>query len=193
MGHPVRASAPVSFALWATLLVAGCASRPFPVVEVSPGIFEGYKPRRQADFDTLRARGVRTIVSLQQMPWDIWPERRHALSSGFEYRNVPIMASPLEPGEEAVKRALLLLNDRSLRPVFVHCFAGKDRCTLTVGLYRIYFQDWKPEDAWAEMLGSGFHVRWTLYGLEAYFWSHTEAPEWVRSARAVSSASQAAR
>jgi hypothetical protein len=179
---PLR-SAPASLGLafLVLFLCAGCASDPkrFPVTEVSPGIFEGYKPRTRADFQALKAHGVRTILSLQQLPWDTWPEARHARENGLQYRDVPILASPLAPNEQRVKQALLDLDDRSLRPIFVHCLLGKDRNTFLIGLYRIYFQDWTPDAAWAEMLRSGFHVRLTLRGFETYFWSHTRKPDWV--------------
>ena len=165
------------------LLAAGCASnKPFWMRQVSPGIYEGYKPRTQDDFDALRSHGMRTILSLEELPWDIWPERKHAHESGFEYRDVPILASPPAPSQN-VKAALLVLNDSSLRPIFVHCFLGEDRSTFILGLYRIYFQDWPPQAAWQEMLHSGFHVRWSLRGFTSYFWEHTQKPGWVLALR----------
>ena len=172
--------------LLAVMLGAGCASssRPFPVVEVSPGIYEGFKPRTAKDFETLREHGIRTIISLQEMPWDIYPERRHARKHGLAYLDVPILASPLEPSGQRVKEALLALNDRSLRPVFVHCLLGEDRNTFIVGLYRVYYEDWTPEAAWEEMIRTGFHVRPTLRGFATYFWSHTKKPDWVKPAAA---------
>ena len=93
------------------------------------------------------------------------------------------VASPLEPSEKRVKQALLLLDDPSLRPVFVHCQLGEDRSTFIIGLYRVYFQDWTPQAAWDEMLRSGFHVRSTLRGFQTYFWRHTQKPEWAKSPR----------
>ncbi len=168
-----------------SLLGTGCvtSSKPFALSQVSPGIFEGYKPRTQAHFDALRAHGVRTILSLEEMPWDIGPERKQAEENQFLYRDVPILASPLPPREDRVKAALLALHDPSLRPIFVHCLLGEDRATFIIGLYRIYFQDWTPQDAWNEMLRSGFHVRWSLQGFSDYFWRHTRKPNWVVSLR----------
>jgi len=168
--------------LLAGLLSTGCVTsfKRFPIVEVSPGILEGHKPWTQAHFDALRARGVRTILSLDQLPWDIWPERRKARRNGIVYRNVPILASPLQPREKLVREALLILNDPSLRPIFVHCMLGKDRNTFIIGLHRIYFQNWTPQDAWNEMLQSGFHVRWRLRGFTTYFWRHTQKPDWAK-------------
>ncbi len=178
---PKRAGLTLAVALALAMLGAGCAapSGPISVVEVSPGIFAGSKPTIQADFDALHAHGIRTILSLQQMPWDVYPERAAARKRGIVYRNVPILASPLQPREKRVKAALLILSDPSLRPIFVHCLLGKDRTALLVGLYRIYYQDWTPEAAWAEMLRSGFRVRSTLRGFDTYFWSHTNKPDWV--------------
>lgn len=177
-------------ALAGALLSTGCVSllKHFTLIEVSPGIFEGRKPSTTADYAALRARGVRTILSLEQLPWDTWPERERARREGFAYHDVPIMASPLPPHEEQVKRALLLLNDKSLRPIFVHCYLGEDRNTFIIGLYRVYFQDWTPQAAWKEMLRSGFHPALRLKGFETYFWHHTQKPEWVKRLRSAQGA-----
>ena len=165
---PKRAGITLAATLAVATLSAGCASTsgPLTIAEVSPGIFVGSKPSTPAHFDTLRAHGIRTILSLQQLPWDIYPERSSARRSGTAYRDVPILASPLEPREKRVKEALLTLSDPSLRPIFVHCLLGRDRTAFLVGLYRIYYEDWTPEAAWAEMLRSGFRARPTLRGFE---------------------------
>src|ERR1017187_5412053 len=178
---PKQAGIILAVMLAVAMLSAGCAtpSGPLSVIEVSPGIFEGSKPTTPAHFDALRARGIRTILSLQQLPWDIYPERRSARKRGFAYRDVPILASPREPSERLVKEALLELSDPALRPIFVHCLLGKDRTAFIMGLYRVYYQDWTPEAAWAEMMRSGFHVRPTLRGFETCFWRHTKKPDWV--------------
>ncbi len=145
----------------------------------------GHKPSGKAGFEALRARGVRTILNLESMPWDIWPERRQALCNGLEFRNVPILAAPLAPREERVREALLILTDPLLQPVFVHCYLGEDRSNFIIGLYRVYFQGWTPQAAWNEMLRSGFHTRFTLRGLSAYFWRHSATPDWAESRRPV--------
>jgi len=147
--------------------------------EVAPGIFRGSQPTTQADFDFLKARSVRTILSLQTLSWDILPERRDAHHNKIEYRNVYIVAFPLPPGETRVKEALLTLTDPSLHPIFVHCSLGRDRTSMIVGLYRVYYQNWTPEAAWDEMLRDGFKLSWTLRGLQTYFWTHTQKPDWA--------------
>ena len=167
-------------ALVAGLLSAGCITSSKPTAEISPGIFEGQKPRTPAQFEALRALGVRTILSVEALPWDIGPERRHARRYGLRYRDVAMLASPFPPREKAVKKALLILHDPTLRPIYVHCMLGEDRTAFLIGLYRIYFQDWPPQAAWEEMLRSGFHVRFTLRGYVCYFWHHTRKPEWAK-------------
>jgi hypothetical protein len=164
------------------LSCAACATeqKPFVAAQVSPGILVGRQPRGQADYETLQGHGVRTVLSLQVLPWNVDHGRRHAEKLGITFRNVPVPASPLKPSERRIREALMTLRDRTLRPIFIHCNLGRDRTALIVGLYRIYYEDWTPEAAWAEMLRTGFKVRWSLRGLRAYFWSHCQKPEWVR-------------
>ncbi len=175
----------VGAALVGLLFCGGCATgaQHLAVHEISPGISTGKKPWTQADFDALRAHHIRTILSLENMPWDVWPECWQARRNGIKYRDVPILAAPLPPSEKRVKQALLLLNDPSLRPIFVHCFLGEDRSTFIMGLYRVYFQGWTPQAAWKEMLDSDFHAVFRLRGLSSYYWRHTAEPEWAKPAR----------
>ncbi len=167
--------------LGAALWCAGCASqpRPLPITQVGSGIFIGPKPHTQADFDALKQQGVRTILSLETFFWHNRPARRLAEENGLEYRNVPILASPLEPSEKRVKQAVLTVADPSLRPIFIHCMLSEDRTPLIVALYRIYYEDWTPEKAWNEMLHEKFHNAWQNWGFKAYFWKHTEKPAWA--------------
>ena len=161
------------------LLCTACATGPL-ATEVSPGILAGRYPMNQVDYETLRARGVRTIVSLGVLPWNVARERSQAHRNGFVFRNFFVIPSPLEPSDRSIKGALLALHDPTLRPVFIHCHLGRDRTAMVVGLYRIYYEGWTPEAAWDEMLRTGFKVSWTLSGLRRYFWSHTQRPDWVK-------------
>jgi hypothetical protein len=140
----------------------------------------GCKPKTQQDFHGLREQGIRTILSLETWYMHIEPERRLARQNGIGYTNVTIWATPLEPSEQQVKKALLVLRDRSLQPIFVHCFRGEDRNNFIIALYRIYYEDWTPEAAWRELLRSGFHTRRSLRGFTTYYWSHTRKPDWVQ-------------
>ncbi len=172
-------------ALLNLFLCSGCVTDPkrFAVREVSPGIFTGKKPWTEAGFEALRAHGVKTILNLEELPWDVWPEAWQAHRNGLEYRNVAILPSVVPPSEKHVKKALTILNDPSLRPIYVHCFLSEDRSNFIIGLYRVCFQGWTPQAAWNEMLRSGYHPAIRLRGLTSFFWHHAAKPEWVKAAR----------
>jgi protein tyrosine/serine phosphatase len=69
----------------------------------------------------------------------------------------------------SAERALGTLADVSLHPIYIHCELGRDRVGLIAALYRVRFQGWRPQAAYAEMKCFGF--RSYLRGLERYFWN----------------------
>jgi protein-tyrosine phosphatase len=179
----------VLLAVLATVLFSsGCASpcRHFVFHEVTPEIFVGCRPTKQADFDQLRNCGIRTIISYESFTWHVGPEKQKAARNHFAFRNVPVFASPLGPSEKSMRKALCVLNDASLRPVYVHCLYGRDRTVMILGLYQVYYQGVSPEDAWKRMLKSGYKTDWSLWGFKRYFWQHTRKPEWVTTDRSSS-------
>ena len=92
----------------------------------------------------------------------------------------------LPSGTSCANSGPFAMNDPNSQPIFVHCLVGDDRTTFVVGLYRVYFENWTPQEAWNEMLRRGYHARWWLSGLESYFWRHTRKPSWVGGANATS-------
>jgi protein-tyrosine phosphatase len=169
--------------LLAAVLSEGCVIPPkrFLVHQVSSGIFIGTQPTKEKDFEILRTNGIRTVVSLQSLPWNVRNTRHMADARGMNFRHIPIPAWPLEPSERRVREAVLTLKDKSLQPMFVHCYLGHDRAALVVGLYRIYYENWTPDEAWAEALRNGFKLNWALHGLRSYFWCHCQKPDWCRA------------
>jgi protein tyrosine phosphatase (PTP) superfamily phosphohydrolase (DUF442 family) len=169
-------------ALLAGIFCSGCAGpKNFRVTEVSPGIFVGAEPRKKTDFKVLQQHNVHTVLSLECLPWTIARERERVKKRGMEFRHVFIPASPVEPEERRVKQALLILHDSSQRPIYVHCYLGHDRAALIVALYRIYYEGWAVDDAWAGARHAGLKIAWPLRGLKDYFWEHTQTPEWAKA------------
>ena len=76
-------------------------------------------------------------------------------------------ASPIPPSQKHVDQILLTMRDKKLQPIYVHCVLGRDRTSLTSGLYRIYFLGVSKNDAWREMRQSGFKTWWILRGLKS--------------------------
>jgi protein-tyrosine phosphatase len=173
----------LTFVLFLVLLCCGCstAHSSLQITEIAPGVFDGPKPRSQSDFQALREKGIRTIVSLQTLTGDIEPERKRAAKNGFEYVNVPILASPFGPREEKVRQLFEAIAAPSARPVYVHCLLGRDRTGVLMALYRVYYENVSPKDAWEEMIHrGGFRSRWALIGFRVYYWNHCDRPDWVR-------------
>jgi Tyrosine phosphatase family len=165
------------------LFLSGCVIPPkhFSIHQVTAGIFIGTEPTSQRDFAILKSNGVRTVVSLQCLPWNIRRDAEFARANSMRFQHIPLPAWPFQPSERRVKQAVLVLADKSLQPIFAHCYLGHDRAALVVGLYRIYYENWTPDDAWAEALQNGFKIRWALSGLRNYFWRHCQKPDWARS------------
>src|SRR5437763_707828 len=110
-------------ALLAIVLCSGCATgKHIPVREAEPGIFVGAGPKTKHDFDVLRQHEVKTILNLECLPLTVLRERRTARKNGLEFRHVAIPAWPFEPSQRRIKKALLILHDQSLHPIFLHCY-----------------------------------------------------------------------
>lgn len=90
------------------------------VIEVVPGVYSGSGPASEADFEALRALGVRSVLSVD----GAMPDVALAESKGMGYAHVPIAYSGIEDAErEAIARAI-----RDLPwPIYVHCHHGKHR------------------------------------------------------------------
>ena len=104
----------------------------------------------------LVALGVKTVVNL-----------RDNHSDADEIGGLPLAAKRIEiftgnPKVEQVKAFLAIMDDTNAVPVLVHCQHGADRTGTMCALYRILRQDWKVEDAIAEMKdgGYGYHSVW---------------------------------
>jgi protein tyrosine/serine phosphatase len=102
--------------------------------------------------ERLAAMGVRTIVDLRDEPS---PGEREACERlGITYYKFP-MDGHATPDTATVDKILGLIKDAK-DPVYVHCSAGKHRAGTIAALYRMRFEGWTPEEAWAEQQSYGF-------------------------------------
>ena len=154
---------------------------PVPVNEfhvVTPDLYRGGRPSREA-LEILSGGGVRTLLNLEDDTTAVAQEQLWAKELGLNEVSVPLNSFK-EPHDLDVQRIFRVLTDPAFFPVYVHCRHGQDRTGLIVGLYRVIEQDWKPKDAYAEMLQKHFHT--SLFGLDLYFARETGfiGPTWFR-------------
>jgi len=152
----------------------------FAVSRVDAGVYRGRPPRSPAEFERLRSAGVKTILDLQiVVPQVSLREERLAAEYGITYRHYPV--SPFPGGTDEIEGAYRLLLRKQDYPIYIHCYQGRDRTGLLVGLYRVRCQGWQPKDAYDEMTRSGMHEAFTYF--HRYFWDNARGPS-VRGAAA---------
>ena len=142
--------------------------------QVDGQIFAGSKPTTDADFEFLRSKGVKYILQAQFLPGQNGAERKKAAKFGMAYKSVPMNASPIPPREKHVNELLRLM--RTKQPVYIHCVLGRDRTSLLVGLYKMYFEGLSKEQTYKLMKEEGFREAFFLHGLKIYFEHHTKMP-----------------
>lgn len=135
---------------------------------VAPGVYRGSTPETAEDFDRLKRMGVKTVLNLRRFDRNAIAREQQALAArGIRHVHVPIRYFPR--GDNSIDRAVNVLSDTTLHPVYVHCKHGRDRCGTVVGLYKIRHHGWSPTAAYSDMRQYGFNER--LGGLRRYYWS----------------------
>jgi protein tyrosine/serine phosphatase len=151
-----------------TLLRLNGNYRPFSTV--IPGrIYRGAHPQGEADYEFLKSHGVKTILNLGVYPWEVGPEVQNAQRFDLNLEYIWILPGPIRPEENSVERALAVLRDSSLEPIYVHCRYGRDRTSLLIGIYSWSAGRRPLWETWEEMKYYGFNKQFLLIGLFNYF------------------------
>lgn len=88
--------------------------------EFAPGVWTGSVPRGEPGFESLRALGVRTIVSVDAAT----PDLDGARAAGLRYVHLPVTYSGIDDGRSlALAKAITELPG----PVYIHCHHGLHR------------------------------------------------------------------
>jgi tyrosine-protein phosphatase SIW14 len=122
--------------------------------QVGPFLYRGAQPTA-AGFVELKKRGIKTVINLRWLHSD----RDELAGSGLQYLEVSCKA--WHPEDEDVLKVLKALRDPANYPVFIHCQHGADRTGTMIAAFRMVEQDWRLEDAVAELNAFGFHPVWT--------------------------------
>jgi protein tyrosine/serine phosphatase len=121
--------------------------------KVSDTLYRGAQPTKEG-FLELKKMGIKTIINLREYHTD----ENFIKGMGFAYFQIPTSTS--NPIRSHYQKALDIINNPDLQPVFVHCQHGADRTGTAVALYRITVQKWDTEEAIREMRegGYGYHT-----------------------------------
>jgi protein tyrosine/serine phosphatase len=119
---------------------------------VADGIYRSARPEIPLGYSALKAREVKTVLSLEG-------EQDHdaVVAAGMESRFVALEAFEPVPIEKF--NSILAIIDAAPRPILIHCLQGHDRTGVVCAAYRIT-HGWSLEDAIEEMDSYGFNHLW---------------------------------
>lgn len=129
--------------------------------EVAPGLFRGMAPWKQRQLDELARANVREILIFRNDDEDGKTVEREMNLLRTEPRFTSVVHIPMawrdqtsfrRPCEQTIA-ALRVLGDRAARDngaVYFHCTMGEDRTGYLAALYRIVFENARPESAFRE-------------------------------------------
>ena len=115
--------------------------------QVNSHFYRGAQPYGR-DYQDLAALGVRTIIDLQEADGDR-NEPRLAREAGITYYRIP-MSTRRPPTKEQLATFFRLTSDPT-QPVYVHCKGGRHRTGVMTAAYRMAFDRWSADKAFAEM------------------------------------------
>lgn len=132
--------------------------------KVDDQVYRGAQPTA-GGFRSLAKLGIKIVVDLREVGDRSRSEEKAVTADGMRYVPIP-MNGMHAPSGAAVARALDLLEDRSIGPVFVHCRRGADRTGSVIACYRVEHDHWQNDKALAEARSLG--MSWMEKGMQHF-------------------------
>jgi protein tyrosine/serine phosphatase len=131
------------------------------------------RPDYEAIKKLVERQGIQTIINLEDEVQAINQEQIWVKQLRDKYQmKIKTISMPMKHWEVQshfyIQQILAQINNPANGNVLVHCTAGADRTGLIMGLNRVQYQHWNPNDAYREMLQYHFHVKFTP--LKDHFW-----------------------
>jgi protein tyrosine/serine phosphatase len=133
--------------------------------QVDASVYRGGRPRTTA-FPKLAGLGIRTIINLEEKEFAEDERARldeinRTLPSERQIQFVSFPISPAEMDETGIShgrlRELFEIIRKARRPLFIHCYHGKDRTGAIVALYRQLMGQKSATEAYEE----AYHYRFS--------------------------------
>lgn len=124
--------------------------------KVNDTLYRGQQPSDKG-FEMLKEKGIKTVVYLHFSKSQAAHEKKVVEGLGMNFVHIP-MSWLTPPKESQIKQWLAVTGDTNQGPVFVHCQHGRDRTGTMVGIYRIAYEGWTFDQAYAEMKEMGFRT-----------------------------------
>ena len=148
--------------------------------QINANYYRGAQPRG-ADYETLAAIGVKTLINLTSS--DAAPdEEAMAERAGLTYIQIP-MTTRRAPTEAQLAEFLRIVNDPAHQPVYVHCVGGKHRTGVMTAAYRMTKDGWTADQAYDEMKRYNFGPSFLHPEFKTYVYAFPAAP--VREAHSM--------
>ena len=119
--------------------------------------YRGAQPKKQEDYEALKALGINTVIDLQADPKGY--EKPIVEALGMRYVNIP-MEGKEYPKKEWVDAFLKIVDDPATGKFFVHCAGGRHRTGAMGAVYRYTKYGWSYDQVYAEMKKFDFYTSW---------------------------------
>ena len=119
--------------------------------------YRGAQPKKQEDYQALKALGIHTVIDLQAEPKDYEKSMVEAL--GMRYFNIP-MEGKTYPKQEWVDTFMKIVDDPETGKFYVHCAGGRHRTGSMGAVYRFTKYGWNYDQVYAEMKKFDFYTSW---------------------------------
>lgn len=129
----------------------------FAVVE--PGVlYRSAQPKPAQISHVIDEYHIKTIVVVRDGFSKAVPQEAEcAAASGARVVYIPVVSRAPIPDDQ-IREFLRIVDDPQMRPVLVHCSAGRHRTGLMCAMYRIERQGWSVDRALEEMASFGFNL-----------------------------------
>jgi len=126
---------------------------------INSDIYRGAQP----DLDQLwrlEEAGIVAVVDFRDQPNKVDAESAACADQGLRYFNLPWSGREEKVDLEVVGSFLEIVTNPDNLPVFVHCKRGAERTGTMLSVYRIEYDDWSTDAAYAEMNQYRFRSMW---------------------------------